>query len=453
MPNKTIAAISTPIGEGGIGVIRISGDEAIAVAERCFRAFSGKKLSSLKGYSALYGEIIDGERVIDDCVALVFRAPKSYTGEDTVEISVHSGSVVLKKVLRAVLESGAVHAEAGEFTKRAFLNGKMDLLKAESVMDIITAKSEGAYNISLSAREGKISEKTEALTSSLLGIAASMAAYSDYPDEDIEGLNTESFLSSLVDAKTTLQKLIESYDTGRMLKEGIDCAIVGKPNVGKSTLMNMLSGYEKSIVTEVAGTTRDVVEANVTLGDIILNLSDTAGIHDTADKVEKIGVEKAREKLGLARLVLAVFDCSEGLDQNDFELLYGLDKKKTIVILNKSDLVKKTDESAFEGFNRVEISAKNGEGASELHKKIAELCDLNSISPDDAVLTTERQRDCAKRALGFVTEAISALSGGVTTDAVGVILDEAIAALFEISGKRVTNEVANEVFARFCVGK
>lgn len=453
MPNKTIAAISTPLGEGGIGVIRISGDEALAVADRCFRSFSGKKLSSLEGYTALYGKITDGKEDIDDGVALVFKAPRSYTGEDTVEISVHSGSVVLKKTLRLILEKGAVHAEGGEFTKRAFLNGKMDLAKAESVMELISARNESAYNISKRAREGRISKETESLTEKLLETAASMAAYSDYPDEDIPGLNIENFLSLLGECKERLTSLVKSYDTGKLIREGIDCAIVGKPNVGKSTLMNMLSGEDKSIVTDIAGTTRDIVENTVSVGGITLNLSDTAGIRTTRDKVEKIGVERARERINSARLILAVFDSSDILDQNDLDLISELDREKTLIILNKSDLKSKAPSDVFKGFTVVTLSAKTGEGREELGSKIAEKVSINNLSADDTVLITERQRDCAKRAQAFIEEAENALKNGVTTDAVGVIVDEAISALYEMSGKRVTNEVANEVFKRFCVGK
>ncbi|MDD6478994.1 MAG: 50S ribosome-binding GTPase, partial [Oscillospiraceae bacterium] len=247
MSERTVAAIATPLGEGGIGVIRISGENAIEIADKCFRAFSGVKLSALCGYEAAYGQIFDGDEVLDDGVALVFKAPKSYTGEDVVELSVHGGRLILKSVLRTVLKCGALPAPAGEFTKRAFLNGKLDLTKAESVMGLISARNDAALKISQGAREGRISRDTQKILDNLLEAAASIAAFADYPDEDIPNLNHENFSKLLANAASKCERLISTYDAGRAVREGISCAIVGKPNVGKSTLMNMLCGSERSI--------------------------------------------------------------------------------------------------------------------------------------------------------------------------------------------------------------
>ena len=454
MGEKTIAAISTPLGEGALGVIRISGEDAITIADKCFRAFSGEKLISLDGYRAAYGEITscDGT-VLDDAVALIFRAPKSYTGENVVEFSLHGGTVVMRKVLRRVLECGAVAAAGGEFTKRAFLNGKLDLARAESVMGLISARNDASLKISRDARDGKISRDTSAITDKLLETAASLSAFADYPDEDIPNLSVENFSALLDGCEISLSKLISSYDAGRLLREGVSCCIVGKPNVGKSSLMNMLCGTKRSIVTDIAGTTRDIIESTVTVGDITLTLSDTAGIHDTVDTVEGFGVERAREKIENSELILAVFDASVPFDDDDKRLLESILNKKAIIIINKTDLPQKLDSNVFDEFQTVEISAKLGKGYDELSKKIGEVCKTNMLSPDDTVLISERQFDCARRAWDAVLEAKTALTSGVTLDAVGVCVDDAIAALLELTGKRVTNEVTDEVFKRFCVGK
>lgn len=453
MSNSTIAAVATPLGESSIGVIRISGDRAIETADKVFFAFSGEKLSSLSGYKAAYGEIKDGARVLDDAVALIFRAPKSYTGEDVVEISVHGGRILLRDVLRLILKNGACLAEPGEFTKRAFINGKTDLTKAESIMGLISAKSESELRLSRAAHIGRVSEKIEKIEQDLIGADASIAAFSDYPDEDIEGLDYDNFLKMLENAEKSLKEMLSTYDTGRIIREGIETAIVGKPNVGKSTLMNMLSGAERSIVTDVAGTTRDVIEETVTAGDIVLRLADTAGIRETDDKVESIGVDRAKKRIESAELILAVFDCTRPLDSDDFSLIESVRGKNVIMIINKTDKESKIDKSVFHGFRTVETSAENGEGYEKLCREIADIAGTSSLDPDSAVLLNERQRACADRALDGVREAVSALKCGSTMDAVGVCVDDALAALFELTGKRVTNEVTDEIFRRFCVGK
>lgn len=453
MSERTIAAIATPLGESSLGVIRISGEDAFIVADKVFRTFSGEKLCEKSGYSAAYGEIKDGDKVIDDGVALVFRSPKSYTGEDVVEISIHGGRLMLKSVLRLILQNGAFLAEPGEFTKRAFLNGKLDLTKAESIMGLISANSEAELRLSRAAHIGGVSKKIDKIESDLVSADASIAAFSDYPDEDIEGLDYDNFLKMLESARAEIEKMLSTYDAGRVLREGIETVIVGKPNVGKSTLMNMLSGAERSIVTDVAGTTRDVIEDTVTVGDITLRLADTAGIHNTDDTVESIGVERAKDRIDKAELVLAVFDCTMPLDSNDLNLLESVKGKNTIVIINKTDLENHIDITAFDGMRVVTVSAKNNDGYDELCREIAEISGTANLNPDTAVLIGERQRACAERALDGVSAAISALTGGQTMDAVGVCVDDALAALFELTGKRVTNEVTDEIFRKFCVGK
>ncbi len=453
MGERTIAAIATPLGEGSLGVIRISGDDALSVADKVFRSVSGEKLRDKSGYTAAYGEIIDGDKIIDDGVALVFRSPKSYTGEDVVEISIHGGRLMLKSALRVILQNGAYMAEPGEFTKRAFLNGKLDLTKAESIMGLISANSEAELRLSRAAHIGGVSKKIDKIESDLVSADASIAAYSDYPDEDIEGLDYDNFLKMLESARAEIEKMLSTYDAGRVLREGIETVIVGKPNVGKSTLMNMLSGAERSIVTDVAGTTRDVIEDTVTVGDITLRLADTAGIHSTDDAVESIGVERAKSRIDTAELVLAVFDSTMPLDANDVSLLEDVKVKNTIVVVNKSDLESHIDITVFEGMRVVAVSAKNNTGYEDLCREIAEISGTANLNPDTAVLIGERQRACAERALDAVNEAVNALTGGQTMDAVGVCVDDALAALFELTGKRVTNEVTEEIFRKFCVGK
>ncbi len=451
--SRTVAAIATASGQGALGVIRISGDKAIEIADKVFYPFSGKKLAELKGYSAAYGCVRDGDTVLDDGVALVFKAPHSFTGEDTVEISLHGGSIILRDTLRLILSCGAFSAEAGEFTKRAFLNGKTDLTRAESIMGLISAESDAQLRLSRAAHLGKTAEKIDGIIEALTKADAAISVFSDYPDEDIEGLDRESFSKMLQNAKSSLEVMLKEYDAGKILREGVDTAIVGKPNVGKSSLMNMLSGAERSIVTDIAGTTRDIIEETVRVGDIVLRLADTAGIRDTGDTIESIGVDLARKRIDSAQLILAVFDASQPLSCEDEQLLLSLKSKNVLIIINKTDLDSRLERKAFKGINVVEISAKENTGAKELVKKINEICGISGLSPDSAVLINERQRACAERALEAVCEAYCAIKEGQTLDAVGICVDDALSSLFELTGKRVTNEVADEIFKSFCVGK
>ncbi len=453
MQNRTIAAIATPLGEGGIGTVRISGENALDIADKVFKSVSGKKIADQRGYTALFGETHSHGEHIDDTVALIFRAPKSYTGEDTAELSCHGGRLVLKKVLRAVLDNGAVLAEAGEFTKRAFLNGKLDLTQAESIMGLISAESEAELKLSGAGLTGSIRKKIEEIKADLTFTAASIAVYADYPDEELPELQPDRFSNMLKKSKESLNELLCNYDAGRILREGIETAIVGKPNVGKSTLMNLLVGFNRSIVTEIAGTTRDVVEDTVLVGDITLKLCDTAGIRETDDIVENAGIDLANEKIKGAELVLAVFDGSEQLDKNDKLLLQKIKGKKAIVVLNKSDISTLHDISKFENLPTVIISAKNGDGAKALQDTIANVTKVNKINPDSVVLCAERQRDCAVRAFSAISEAEDTLLSGNTIDAVGICIDDALSALLELTGERVTSAVADEVFRKFCVGK
>ena len=343
MQNKTIAAISTAQGQGGIGVIRISGDNAIPIADKVFQSVNNKKLCELKGYSALFGHVVKDGEIIDEAVALVFKGPKSYTGEDVVEISCHGGMYITKEVLRTVFSAGAVPADAGEFTKRAFLNGKIDLTEAEAVIDIISAKSKTAARTALCAKNGALWNRIENLKNSLVSTAAHLSAWADYPEEDIAEVDSDSLAETFNNALSDFHMLLSTYDAGQIIKEGIDTVIAGKPNTGKSTLMNLLAGKDKSIVTDIPGTTRDIIEETVLVKDVVLKLSDTAGIHETGDMVEKIGVDIAKTRLKNCGLVLAVFDGSKALDEDDIKLINELKDAQVIGIINKADLDLKID--------------------------------------------------------------------------------------------------------------
>ncbi|MBQ6707241.1 MAG: tRNA uridine-5-carboxymethylaminomethyl(34) synthesis GTPase MnmE [Clostridia bacterium] len=450
-----IAALSTPAAPAGIGVIRVSGDEAVAVADRVFRPAGNRALHTLSGYQAAFGHVFDEAGDIDECVALVFRAPHSYTGEDTVELSCHGGLYGLRRVLRALYAAGARPAEAGEFTRRAFLNGKMDLTGAEAVMDLIGASGRLAAKTALAAREGRVFEQVEQVRNDLLSAAAQFSAFVDYPDEDIPELTEGALSQTLQNAEKTLTDLLSTFDAGRVLREGVDTAIVGSPNVGKSTLMNLLAGCERSIVTPVAGTTRDIVEETVVLGEVTLRLADTAGLHDTADTVEAIGVEKARKRLKDAALILAVFDGTSPLTDDDRALILALDREHTVAIVNKTDRDQRIEldeiKAAFP--YTVTLSAATGDGTKALSEAVENITGVARLQEDAPVLASERQRECVTRALSAVREGMTALAGGMTLDAVSVCVDGAIGAILSLTGERTSDRVVDEVFRRFCVGK
>ena len=455
MNNTTIAAISTAKASAGISVIRISGDDAINIADKIFRSRSGIGLSDMKGYTCALGDIFSNGEKVDECIATVFREPHSYTGENVVELSCHGGVYVTARVLRAALDAGAQPAEAGEFTKRAFLNGKLDLIEAEAVMDIIGSRSKASARAALEVKDGALSKRIESIKEALLKKAAHLNAWADYPEEDIPEIESGELISSLTEAESGLSDIIKSYDNGRILKDGIDTVIAGKPNVGKSTLMNLLAGYDKSIVTSIAGTTRDIVEESVSLEDIVLNLSDTAGIRTTGDEIESIGVEKARAKLGTAALILCVFDTSQELTEDDFELMDSAQGAPSVAIINKTDLPTALDEKLLkEKFKEVvHMSAKNADGVRELIEAVKRIYAVGDIGTNHALIYNERQRNLTIKARTCVKEAIEALNIGMTFDAVTVSVEEAISYLCELTGERVTDEVVDRVFHNFCVGK
>ncbi len=451
----TIAAVSTPQAPGAIGIVRISGPRAKEVAGRVFVSAHGKKLEEIRGYSALYGYVRDADGEIDEAIALNFRAPASFTGEDVVELSCHGGLYVMSRLLQAVLRAGAVAAGPGEFTRRAFLNGKMGLTEAESVMQIVSAKGRQAAREALAGKNGVLESKIQSVRSLLTGAAAHLAAWADYPEEDIPEVTPEGLDQTLSRAKREIDGLLARFEAGRAFREGVDTVIAGRPNVGKSTLMNLLAGYEKSIVTQYAGTTRDVVEDTVLLGGVPLRLADTAGIRRTDDPVEKIGVERARARVRSAQLVLAVFDSSQKLEDPDRMLTEEVRGVPCIAVLNKSDLPQKIDKKYIaDNFKQiVSISASSGEGMEALKDTVLKILGTEDFDPSQGMLFTERQRDAARRAGDCVSEALDALHSGMTLDAVTVSVDEAVSVLLELTGERVTETVVDSVFHHFCVGK
>ena len=451
--SDTIAAISTSAAPAGIGVIRISGDQACEVADRVFRAAGGVKLSDLEGYRAAYGHVLGSDgNIIDEAVALRFAAPHSYTGEDVVELSCHGGTYVLSHALRAVIAAGARPAHAGEFTRRAYLNGKLDLTAAESVMDIIGASGEQAHRAAVGARSGAVFSAAQSIKAMLLSASSSLAAWSDFPDEEVPEVDESELKDLLCSAAEQTQRLIDSADCGRILRDGVHTVIAGKPNTGKSTVMNLLLRCSRSIVTDVAGTTRDVIEESANVAGIRLRLADTAGLRDTDDPVESAGIDIARDRISSAELIIAVFDGSRPLDAADNELIELIKGRKYVAVINKSDLPPAFAAADLGLDSPVRVSAKF-DAPDAIEAAIASALGTDKFDASAGVIANERQLGCVRRAFFAVSDAISAIDGGVTLDAVGVCVEDALTALCELTGERASDAVIDEVFSRFCVGK
>lgn len=452
---STIAAISTAQGQGGIGVIRVSGEQAFTIVDKIFKSVSGKKIMEINGYTALFGHIYNNEEVLDEAVVLKYVAPKSFTGENVVEISCHGGMYITKEVLNAVIMAGASLAEPGEFTKRAYLNGKMDLTEAESVMDIISAKSKSAARAALFVKDGALFKKSQQVKQLLLDKAAHLSAWADYPEEDIPEVSEDSIMEAIEESISILEKLLSTYDMGQVVKEGIDTVIAGRPNAGKSTLMNLLVGREKSIVTNIAGTTRDVVEDTVLVGNVMLKLSDTAGIRDTDNEIEKIGVQKTFDKINGAGLVIALFDNNEELNSEDIDLINKIKDMPCIAVINKIDLEDKVDKKYITDNieNVVYISAKQQDNIDELKNMIEKIAGTEDFDPSAGIIANERQRNAIRNAVNSLYEAKESLAMGMTMDAITVSLQETIDYLLELTGEKAGEEIVDSVFHNFCVGK
>ena len=456
MQDSTIAAIATAPGAGGIAVVRLSGPESYAVAARVFRpANPDRTVAGAKGYTALFGTFLEGEDAFDEGVALFFRAPHSYTGEDVVELSCHGGSAVARRLVESCIEAGAAPAAPGESARRAFLNGKLSLTQAEAVMDLVSADGRQGAALANASLGGALARKIAAEKEALTSLQAHLAAWVDFPEEDVPELDEHHLQAVLGSVKDELDVLIRNYDAGAVLREGVDCAIVGRPNAGKSTLLNLLAGFDRAIVTPVAGTTRDVVEQAVRLGDIRLNLFDTAGLRDTEDVIEAEGIRRSWKKLDEAGLILAVFDGSESLTREDLALARRCAGRPAIALVNKEDKPTRFDaEVIAPDFAMVLPVCCQEEGARKLiASAVARLLGTNQIDPHAASLSGQRQLAAATRAREAVAGALEAAAGGFGLDAVSVCVDDALDALCDLTGENASEAVINEVFERFCVGK
>lgn len=457
MKTDTIAAIATAMSSSGIGIVRISGEEAVLVADRIFEMKNHKKLSEMPTHTIHYGHIHDEDEVIDEVMVLLMRGPKSYTREDTVEIDCHGGVYVMKRILETVIRHGARPAEPGEFTKRAFLNGRIDLSQAESVIDVIYSKNDFALKSSLSQLSGSVSEKIRDIRGTVLHEIAFIESALDDPEHiSLEGYPEQ--LSEIVSGVADkIEKLLANSDNGKMLKEGISTVIVGKPNAGKSSLLNTLVGEEKAIVTDIAGTTRDVLEEQINLNGVLLNVIDTAGIRDTEDVVEKIGVERAKKYLKDADLVIYVVDTSTALDENDAEIMELLRDRHAIILLNKSDLEQIT---AVEDVRKhldkpmIPISAKEQTGIDALEKEIKEMFFSGKVTFNDEVyITNIRQKTALQEALRSLKLVQQSIENDMPEDFYSIDLMNAYEELGTIIGEAVEDDLVNEIFSKFCMGK
>lgn len=453
--SKTIAAISTPLGKGGVALIRISGSDSLEVAKRVFRT----KSSNIEPRKSCYGEILRDGKVIDDGILTYFKGPSSFTGEDVCEICCHGGIYVTKCVLEVVLSQGAIPASAGEFTKRAYINGRLTLSRAEAIGNIIDAKTDAQLTLSSSQARGTLSKRVEEIREKMLNLIAHVYATIDYPDEDIDEADTKEMLNTLTEIVKNLEGLKKSYRAGKAVCEGVKTAIVGKPNAGKSSLYNMLLGENVAIVTDIEGTTRDIIESTASLGGVTINLADTAGIRDTEDVVEKIGVERARNRLADSELVLCVFDYSKKETAEDLSILKLVEGKSAIAIINKIDTPRGIsldfEEKIKNSVARViYTSTLEGRGYEELSLAVEEMFDLGEIDlGNDAIISNARQSASVSVALEEAKLSYESLAIGQTPDIVCASLEKSLEALDMIDARGVSEEIVSAIFSKFCVGK
>ena len=457
---ETIAAISTATGSGGIGIIRMSGDKCFEILKKIFISSQELILEDIKGYTIKYGYIINTEtkEKIDEVLVSFFKNPKSYTRENMCEINSHGGIVVERKILEECLKNGAELAEPGEFTKRAFLNGRIDLSQAESVIELINAKSDREAHESLNQLQGELSKKINIIKNKMLDIMTDIEASIDYPEYDIEELTEEKTIRVLSEIKEELIKLEESFHTGKLIREGIKTAIIGQPNAGKSSLLNAILKEERAIVSEYAGTTRDTIEEFITIKDIPLKIIDTAGIRDTNNAIEKIGVEKALKIAENADLVIAIIDNSKDLDNEDIKILNIIEDKNAIIVLNKIDKDDKKAENRREIVKTnkpiIKISAVTKEGIEDLYNEIVKMFNINKIeATNDTVITNVRHKNQIDKAVKSINEAINVAKEKQTEDILAIYIKQTLEDLGEITGDNVSEDIINEIFSKFCLGK
>ncbi len=447
--NHTIAAISTPLAAGGIAMIRISGENSVGIAQNIFIPAS-KPLNELSGYSAAYGKFIEDGVPFDDGIAVIYKAPHSYTGENVVELCCHGGVFLAQKVLKTAIEAGASPAQPGEFTRRAFENGKLSLMQAESVMNLIYAAGESALKEANAAKDGKLSQKLNAIKTDCINAAADVAAFLEYPDEDVPA--PDGVEEKLASAIAKCGELIQNFDNGRVWREGLKTVIAGKPNVGKSAIMNLLAGCERCLVTATEGTTRDVITERVRLGSVLLNLADTAGIRESGDEIEQLGIEKTKRELESAQLVLAVFDGAQKLDTRDREVIELCKGLPVLCVVNKNDLPQIIEQTQLQNTFKtvVNISAFDENAVRTLEEAVKST--VGAAQPQAGIFNA-RQRDCLTRAKAELEKTLKDIRAGITADAVQIGIEAALSALCELTGENVPETLIDEIFSRFCLGK
>lgn len=453
---STIAAISTAPGIGGIGIIRMSGEDCFKVLDRIFKAKKPQKIEDIKGYTIKYGNIVDNEEIIDEVLVSFFKAPKSYTSENMCEINSHGGIVIVNKILDLCIKNGAEVAEPGEFTKRAFLNGRMDLSQAEAVIDVINAKTDKEAKISMEQLEGNLSQKIEEIRKIIISVMADIEATIDYPEYDLEEVTNAKILNILNDVDKLLDSLEKSFYNGKILREGISTAIIGRPNAGKSSLLNVILNEERAIVTDIEGTTRDTIEEYISIDGVPLKIIDTAGIRNASDEVEKIGVTKAIEIAKKSDIVVAIFDSNRELNEEDEKILDLLNNKNAIIILNKIDLEKKIDIQKIKKVGKpvVEISTKTREGIEEFYEEISKMFKLKEIANDgETIVTNVRHKNIIINSRKNLQKARETILLNMPIDIISTYLKEIIEELGKITGETVTEDVINEIFSKFCLGK
>lgn len=456
---STIAAISTAPGIGGIGIVRISGKNTYDVLKKIFKPKNNINIDEVKGYTIKYGYIVNNNEIIDEVLVSFFRAPNSYTTEDLCEISSHGGAYIVRKILETCLENGASLAEPGEFTKRAFLNGRMDLSQAEAVIDVINAVSDKEAKTSIKQLEGVLSKQIREIRDLLMSIMVNIEVSIDYPEYDVEEVTNKEAYSTLEEVYVKLEKLLKSFDNGKIIKNGIKVAIIGKPNVGKSSLLNSILKEERAIVTDIEGTTRDTIEESITVSGIPIHIIDTAGIRNANNQVEKIGIEKSKKMVEEADLIIAIFDLSRPFDKEDEEILSLLQGKKSIILLNKIDIetdnkIEQKIQEKIGDTDFIEISAKENIGIEKIYDKISKSFELNEINlNNDAIITNMRHKDIISKALQSTKNAIEAMTGYLPIDIVGVYIKEIMEELGKIIGESVSDEIIKEIFSKFCLGK
>lgn len=456
---STIAAISTAPGIGGIGIVRMSGEDSFKILNKIFKAKNKLDISSIKGYTIKYGYIINENEIIDEVLVSFFRAPNSYTTENMCEISSHGGVYVVRKILEACLNNGAILAEPGEFTKRAFLNGRMDLSQAEAVIDVINSSTEKEAKTSVNQLEGVLSNQIKDIRQILMDVMINIEVGIDYPEYDVEDVTNSDAYNALKKVKEKLEKLLKSFDNGKMIKNGINVAIIGKPNAGKSSLLNSILKEERAIVTDIPGTTRDTIEEAITVAGIPIHIIDTAGIRDADNEVEKIGIEKSKKMADAAELIIAIFDASREFNSEDVEILEIVKNKKSIIVLNKIDMENPITTKEFIGNkvsngNIIEISAKKNIGVEGIYDEIEKMYQLNKISLDsEPIITNIRHKEIIAKALDSTKNAIDILNDNLPIDMTGLYIKEIMEELGKITGESVSDEIIKEIFSKFCLGK